>query len=116
MTAQESCIGRVTQLDWAGLRALWGQIQSRETPGWEQGEAFEYLVLRAFQIDGASVSWPYTVWHGRQAIEQVDGAIASDGLWCLVESKDTQDRVNVEPLAKLRNQLSRRPSPTIGLL
>jgi hypothetical protein len=44
------------------------------------------------------------------------GAIYSDGLNCLVECKDTSTRVNVEPIAKLRNQLLRRPATAIGCI
>ena len=33
-----------------------------------------------------------------------------------MESKDYSDPNNIEPIAKLRNQLTRRPSGTLGLL
>jgi len=45
----------IASLQWDGLRALWDNIKKRNTPGWEQGKAFEYLVIRAFQLDGAEV-------------------------------------------------------------
>ncbi len=38
----------IESVDWSGLRDLWGEIQERDTPGWDAGKAFEYLVLRAF--------------------------------------------------------------------
>jgi hypothetical protein len=35
---------------------------------------------------------------------------------CLIECKDVAARVKIDPIAKLRNQLLRRPGQTIGLL
>jgi len=70
------------------------------------------------------VVWPYTVTIGeltktetQATAEQIDGFIHTvDGLACLVECKDYgKDRVNVAPIAKLRNQLLRRPSVVIGI-
>jgi hypothetical protein len=54
----------------------------------------------------------------REEVEQVDGVVYCSGLSCLVESKDLADKVNVDiaPIAKLRNQLLRRPASTIGLV
>ena len=34
----------------------------------------------------------------------------------MVESKDLKDPVTIEPIAKLRNQLMRRPVATIGMV
>jgi hypothetical protein len=36
-------------------------IEAGNTSGWAPGKAFEYLVLRAFQLEGAEVRWPYSV-------------------------------------------------------
>lgn len=49
-------------------------------------------------------------------MEQVDGVVYTDGLNCLVESKDQDTRVNFEPIAKVRNQLLRRPGLAIGIV
>jgi hypothetical protein len=38
------------------------------------------------------------------------------GITCLVECKDKDQPLNVEPIAKLRNQLLRRPAGVIGIL
>jgi hypothetical protein len=123
---------RISQCDWNDLLALWKAIQADSTPGWEPGKAFEYLVLRAFQLEGAYIRWPYQVTVGdlvpqtetREIVEQIDGFIHTpDGLACLVECKDKGKdkkgmsiRVNIEPIAKLRNQLLRRPSAVIGIV
>ena len=94
------------------------QIENRHTPNWDSGKAFEYMVLRAFELDGAEVKWPYRVKLFGEEVEQIDGVIYSGGLSCLVESKDFADKSNVDiaPIAKLRNQLLRRPASTLGLV
>lgn len=81
-----------------------------------EGKALEYSILRAFEIEGATVRWPYSVKMDGDEIEQIDGVVYSDGLSCLIECKDQNSNVNVEPIAKLRNQLLRRPSGVIGVV
>lgn len=98
------------------LLALWQAIAAKDTPGWPPGRALEYLVLRAFQLEGAEVRWPFRVEEEGEEIEQIDGIVYTDGFACLVECKDVTPRVNIDPIAKLRNQLLRRPGATIGLL
>ncbi|MGK7943175.1 MAG: restriction endonuclease [Microcystaceae cyanobacterium] len=108
---------RIQLCQWDDLKRLWHQIGDRNTPDWEGGKAFEYLILRAFQLDGADVKWPYSVKLFNEEIEQIDGVIYCEGLSCLVESKDFADNnVDVAPIAKLRNQLLRRPASTIGVV
>ncbi len=98
---------------------LWSGILEKETPGWQPGIAFEYFVLRAFEIEGAYVDYPYDVDLFGENVEQIDGAvhIQNIGLTVIVECKNYSNKgvnVNVEPLAKLRNQLLRRPPSCIG--
>ena len=107
---------KIQALDWAGLRDLWAKIQVRDTPDWEPGRAFEYLILRTFQLDGAFVRWPYRVDLHGEMVEQIDGVVVAAGLHAMVESKDQKGPVAIEPIAKLRNQLTRRPSATIGMV
>jgi hypothetical protein len=108
---------RIELFQWADLRSLWAAIERRDTPDWEPGKAFEYLVLRAFQLDGADIRWPYSVRLFDEELEQIDGVIYYSGLSCLVESKDfVKDAVDTAPIAKLRNQLLRRPSGTLGAM
>ncbi len=116
MTTEAEYEARVSALNWDGLQTLWEAIERRDTPDWEPGRAFEYLVLRAFQLDGAQVRWPYSVRLFEEEVEQIDGAIYHDGLSCLVESKDQAEPVAFGPIAKVRNQLLRRPAGTVGLL
>lgn len=77
-------------MDWAALRAFWAAIKNADTPEWRDGEALEYLVLLAFELDNSHV--------------------------CLVESKDWGRNVPFGPIAKMRSQLLRRPAGTIGIM
>ncbi len=98
---------------WPQLDELWQAICDKNTPGWDKGKAFEYLVVRAFELSGANVRYPYSVREDGQEIEQIDGVIYYNHLSCLLECKDQTDPVNFEPIAKLRSQLMRRAT-TIG--
>src|SRR5947208_652629 len=75
---------KIKGLDWTGLRLLFAQIEARNTPGWEPGRAFEFLVPRAFELDGARVRWPYAISLHGYIVEQIDGAVESIGLHCLL--------------------------------
>jgi hypothetical protein len=103
-------------LDWDGLRQLYLDIQARNTPGWEAGKALEYLIPRAFELDGAKVRWPYDIRLHGYIVEQIDGAIQAAGLHCLLECKDEKEPLTIAPVAKMRNQLMRRPASTVGLI
>lgn len=105
---------KIGNYSWENLINLWSQIESGNTPGWDAGKALEYLVLRAFKLEGAEVTYPYSIRIDGDELEQIDGVIYSDALNCLVECKDTSTKSNIEPIAKLRNQLLRRPATTIG--
>ncbi len=124
MTTELEYARRVQKYTWGDLIGLWEAIEAENTPNWPPGKAFEYLILRAFQIEGAYVMWPYRITMGElvkteseETVEQVDGLVhTGDGLVCLVECKDySKESVKVEPIAKLRNQLLRRPSGVIGI-
>ncbi len=116
MATHDEYKARIRRLRWSGLQKLWDDIAQGHTPTWEPGRAFEYLVLRMFELDGAQVRWPYSVSLLGEDAEEIDGAIHCAGLSCIVESKDTAEAVNIAPIAKLRNQLLRRPADTVGLM
>lgn len=89
---------------------------------WKKGKVLEYVALRAFEIERKGcVTYPYEVYYMacegyEKPIEQIDGAVHVDDLYALVECKDYEDdNINVEPLAKLRNQLTRRHSNLFGI-
>lgn len=114
MVAQHELRQKIRKLDRAGLKKLWKQMRNGGPAGWDHGKAFEFLVLRAFELEKADVIWPFEVRAGGATLEQIDGVIYVGSLACLIESKDLQGRVNFEPIAKLRQQLSRRPPATVG--
>jgi Restriction endonuclease len=100
-----------------GLNGLWDEIKAkRELQGWPNGRAFEYLILRAFELEGAIVEWPYRVYLQNVEVEQIDGMVhlPSENIRLMVETKDWETNVPIVPIAKLRNQLLRRPSQLIG--
>lgn len=98
------------------LLGLWKAIHTRNTPGWESGKAFEFLILRAFELEGAKIRWPYSVFLFGENVEQIDGVVHFEdiNLSMITEFKDYSRNLNIEPIAKLRNQLLRRPSNAIG--
>jgi hypothetical protein len=77
--------------------------------------AFEFMLLRAFELDGARVTWPFRVHFDGHEIEQLDGVVCVDGLEVLVEAKDGGVQ-NMNPIAKMRSQLLRRPSRVVGMV
>lgn len=107
---------RIQAFDRQGLAHLLARIESRDTPLWDPGKAFEFLVLRAFEMEGADVTWPYVVHLEDAIVEEIDGVVHLPGLSCLVQSKDEMMPVNFEPIAKLRSQLMRRPSAVVGMI
>ena len=107
-------VARAQSLEAAELRELWQAIQAGTVVDWQPGKALEHLVLRAFELEGAEVTLPYPVSRDGEIVEQIDGALHAEGLHCLIECKDTDAAVNVEPIAKLRNQLLRRHSSVVG--
>ena len=116
MTRATDYVARIRLLDWDGLRDLWDRSARGPAPGWPPGKAFEYLILRAFELDGATVRWPFEVTLGDSVVEQIDGVVYASHLSCLVEAKDTATAVDINALAKVRTQLARRPGGTIGVV
>jgi hypothetical protein len=113
--------------DQVALRQLRREIEDgqssplRSLPGqfWEAGKAMEYLVLRAFESEGARVRYPFSVQNRltgeRTTLEQIDGVVYSEGLACLVEAKDWSSPVDFDEISRLQSNLQRRPSGAIGL-
>lgn len=93
---------------------------------WPSGKLLEFVVLRAFELEDASVTYPFSVWDDAVVDneakmiqrEQLDGAVYVDSLHTLIECKDyakTKDPINVDALAKLKFRLSTRPSNVFGM-
>lgn len=118
MATPKELEARIKLLDWAGLRTLWAAVKAGRSPGWEEGEALEYLVLRAFELDRSKpiVRYPYDVPLFGEKVEEIDGAVHLPGLGCLVETKDWEQNVPIGPIVKMRSQLLRRPGGMVGLM
>lgn len=116
MVRSTDYVTRIRTLGWEGLRGLWAQISAGRTPGWPAGTALEYLVLRAFELNGAHVRWPFTVEMADEPVEQIDGAVYIANFAFLLEVKDSGAAVDIGVLAKMRNQLARRPASTLGVV
>jgi len=102
----------------ADLLRVWEQIKDGDSLDWPDGKKFEYLVIRAFELEGASIRWPYVVsLKGMPGIaEQLDGAIYLHDRAFIVESKNLSEPAAIESLAKFRFRLERRPPGTMGVL
>jgi hypothetical protein len=97
----------------------WRSIRSnREISGWAPGKAFEYLVIRAFQLEETDVRWPFEVTYPQKfgIVEQLDGIVYVDHRPFIIESKDRNDAVTIGTVAKLRFRLEKRPPGTMAVL
>lgn len=117
MGKADEYVQQIRRYDYRGLVRLFHQLAESETPsGWAKGKAFEHLIIRAFELEGATVTWPFSVRHEGIELEQLDGAVQDDGLFCLLETKHWRSEVNFDAIAKLRAQLSRRPAQSMGAI
>ncbi|MBK8257646.1 MAG: hypothetical protein IPK82_33870 [Polyangiaceae bacterium] len=101
------------------LLSLWNQIKAgAPIPGFANGKAFEYLVIRAFQLEKTDVRWPFHVTYPQKfgTMEQVDGIVYLPQRAFLIESKDLSEPAAIEAVAKLRFRLESRPPSTMGVL
>ncbi len=119
MPTTQDYMTRIQSFSRTDLLSLWTDIKSKNTPTWDSGKAFEFLILRLFEIEGAIIRYPYSVdLLGQSNAEQIDGVIHFQdiNLSIVTEFKDYSRNLNIEPIAKLRNQLLRRPSNAIGAI
>ena len=90
-----------------------------ESRQWDLGKALEYLIVRAFEEEGAEVRYPFevpnTFTERAGTMEQIDGAVYYQALACLIEAKDWSGPVDYDEIARLQANLLRRPTPTFGL-
>ncbi|MCC7422267.1 MAG: restriction endonuclease [Planctomycetaceae bacterium] len=117
--SDESCQADASKWDRPVLKQLWNLIrQEQDIEGWSKGRAFEYLVIRAFELEGATIGWPYRVNYPQRfgTMEQIDGYVHLEGVTFLIESKDYSDPMSIEAIAKLRFRLEGRPAATMGVV
>jgi len=120
MATDKDYISAISKMGRQELIQLWKNRRKKEVKSfWEPGKALEYILLRAFELEDATVRWPYNVRMSNDdnnIVEQIDGSIQFEYFYILVECKDYEKAVNIEPFAKMRNQLMRRPSTVIGCI
>src|SRR4051795_8524155 len=101
------------------LLNIWERIKAGDlVPGWRSGKAFEYLVIRAFQVEEHPARWPFQVSYPQKfgTMEQIDGVVYLGDRAFLIESKDLSEPAAIEAVAKLRFRLEGRPPGTMGVL
>jgi len=113
---REGYINKITELkSTTDLVQFWEKVKQKDTPLWQNGKALEYLIIRAFELNGANVSYPYEIYKNGKPFEQIDWFVYVNNLSCLIECKDYEnEKADFTPLAKIRSQLLRRPSQTIA--
>ena len=118
MGAEQKYIDEIQKYDNASLLELWRSHHNGSPLKsiWEPGKLMEYTVLRAFQLEGAVVRWPYRVKLDDEVVEQIDGAISLGSHHIIIECKDWDKGISIEPFAKMRNQLMQRPAGVIGCI
>jgi hypothetical protein len=113
------CVSRARLWDRKALVRILGALKRGITQkGWAHGKDFEYLVVRAFELEDIEVKYPFpvAVHGGSRTTEQIDGAIGLEGTRFLLESKAWKESVHRGPLALLWSQLARRPATTMGMV
>ena len=124
MPTDEEYVERIGQYHSHGeLLALIDGLQYGSDPFWSLGKAFEYGLVRAFELENVPVKYPYHITgiaggldEKPGIIEQIDGVVYVDPIAAIIESKDYDQPIDIEPIAKLRFRLERRPTGTIGVI
>ncbi len=108
--------------DWSQLIDVYQLVEDNQIVN--HGAAFEVIVMRAFELTypnrvryGYSVPFPNDSLSGdqkNQVMEQIDGVVYADPCVLLIEAKSYAKPVSIDSIAKLRNQLLRRPSIVFG--
>ena len=103
-------IEEIRNYNWPKLLKFWSQIKIGNTPGWQKGKALEYMFVRAFDLGGAHVAYPYINEVNNRAKEQFDGYvfIPELGAGFLIECKDWNENASFDELAKLHGRLNYR--------
>lgn len=92
-------------------------VAEKDPPNWDGGQAFEFMMLRFFELDGAEVTYPYGPIVGLDGMTQeTDGFIYTDKVRCLVESKDWSSPVKMSTVAKLKDRMLHRNTQLIGCI
>lgn len=135
MATSEEYEYKIQDLNYEGLEELWkNKVEDTlDEEYWNSGKLFEYLIIRAFEIEITEISkkhgrllgdvsypfnvtYPYVGIDDNTILEQIDGAVRFESYHALIECKDYKtSKIKVEPLAKMRSQLMRRHSGLFGM-
>ncbi len=119
--------------DWDELSEIWSALlppldddaerfvpsfRGNELTPHQAGSVFERWIVEAFRLDGADVDAPYvvTMTTSRRPMEQIDGLVRSHWQAFIIESKNWAKDVDFAPIARLNEQVQRRPPSTLGLV
>jgi len=115
---------KIKTLDWYGIRELWEVVVEPRKRNASPDEdwrdpytTFEYVILRAFELEGARVTYPFFVYPlgDRTVLHEIDGSVfTKTGKSVLCEFKSWADPIQFDPIAKLRSQLLQRPKKGIA--
>lgn len=114
--SEKKLIKRIQTYDWLKLERLWMKIKAGKNTRWNNGKALEYMLVRAFDLEGAEVVYPFNN-DVLMAREQLDGFVfvRDIGAGFIIECKDWKENVSFDELAKLYGRLNYRTSSTYGL-
>lgn len=114
--SEQKFIKRIQTYDWAKLERLWEKVRDGKKTRWSDGKALEYLFIRAFELEGIDVEYPYCN-KVEKYEEQVDGYLSTRNpeVSFLVECKDWSNKVTFDELAKLNSRLSYRIPSVLGV-
>ena len=114
--AEQRMVNTIRSYDRNKLKKFWLQIKDGSTPGWSTGKALEYMLIRAFDLEGAEVVYPYNN-NILDSQEQFDGYVFVKDLGAgfLIECKEWKEKVSFDELAKLHGRLTYRMPSTYGV-
>ena len=114
--AEQRMVNTIRGYNRQKLKKFWQQIKSGNTLGWATGKALENMLVRAFDLEGAEVVYPFNNLV-LTSQEQFDGYVFVKelGAGFLIECKEWKDKVAFDELAKLHGRLAYRMPSTYGL-
>ena len=73
MNEEQKYIDEIQKYDGPALLKQWRSHLNKTmgTSIWQPGKLFEYTVLRAFQLEGAIIRWPYSVKIDDEVVEHL---------------------------------------------
>ena len=114
--AEQKMVNTIRSFNKQKLKKFWQQIKSGNALGWSSGKALEYMLVRAFDLEGAEVVYPFNNFV-LTSQEQFDGYVFVKelGAGFLIECKEWKDKVSFDELAKLHGRLTYRMPSTYGI-